>query len=370
MIRIDEIYNHTFWPYLKKHVPKTRLFFCDPPGSSSSESLLNIGDSVSDRHFIYCHDQEPIYSDIHKQLFQAVSKRNINLNYNTGARHSAIITSELNSESVELICNQYNWNSYYYFFHGWAALDWYRGYNQTFLTTPYHDRQHQHSFISTNRIVGGRRDHRILLMYHLLKQQIEHGLISFPLVCPAEQQSVISLSEKLTTRYADINITLESAGFPWNMPGESGHPMHSCWLSLFEENAKSLIHVVTETAYFGRKWHLTEKTFKPICLQMPFVIASTAGSLEYLRSYGFKTFDTLWDESYDLETDDYQRLERISQLLKQFDSMSAAERQQLHLAAWPIVQHNFEHFYSGAFEQILWHEFSNMLSQIQQDFNQ
>jgi hypothetical protein len=207
-------------------------------------------------------------------------------------------------------------------------------------------------------------------MYHLLRHQIEHSWTSFPAVCPAEQKSVSALSQPLTDRYPDIVATLESAEFPWNMPGESGHPMHSCWLSLFEENANSLIHLVTETAYFGRKWHLTEKTFKPICLQMPFVLVSTAGSLEYLRSYGFKTFDTLWDEGYDQETDDYIRLQKIANLLKEFDSMSATQQQELHQACWPIVEHNFNHFYGGAFEQILWIEFANMLAQMKQDFNQ
>jgi hypothetical protein len=371
MIRIDEIYNHIFWPYLKKHVPKTRLFFCDPHGSTTPETLVNFGEDVSELNYIYCHDQEPIYSDVHQLLFQEVVNRNVDLNYyNTGPIKSAIITSELNSESVESVCNQYGWRHYYYFFHGWAALDWYRGYNQTFLITDYHSRHHYHSFISTNRIVGGRRDHRILLMYHLLKQSVKDGLISFPLICPVEQQSVITLSKKLTYRYPDISNILESAGFPWHMPGENNHPMHSCWLSLFEENASSLVHVVTETAYFGRKWHLTEKTFKPICLQMPFVLVSTAGSLEYLRNYGFQTFGTLWDESYDQETDDHRRLEKIACLLKQFDDMTVQQRQQLHQAAWPIVKHNFDHFYNGGFEKILWKEFSAMLSQIKQDLNQ
>jgi hypothetical protein len=370
MIRIDEIYSHTFWPYIKKHIPKTRLFFCDPPGTTAPETLFNFGKDISELNYIYCHDQEPIYPDIHEPLFQDVNRRNLDLNYNTGAQHNAIITSEFDSESVESVCQQYNWGHYYYFFHGWAALDWYRGYNQTFLIPDYHDRQIKHSVISANRIVGGRRDHRILLIYHLLKQNIKHALISFPLVCPAEQQSVVELSKHLVSKYPDIGNILGSAGFPWNMPGESDNPMHSCWLSLFNENASSLIHVVTETAYFGRKLHLTEKTFKPICLQMPFVLVSTAGSLEYLRSYGFKTFGKLWDEGYDLETDDHQRLEKIARLLKQFDQMSAAEQKQLHQAAWPIVQHNFEHFYGGAFEKILWQEFSAMLEQIKQDFSQ
>jgi hypothetical protein len=370
MIRIDEIYNHTFWPYIKKNIPKTRLFFCDPPGSTSPETLFNFGEDESERNYIYCHDQEPIYSDFHKNLFSDLITRNKDLNYSTGPVHSAIITSELCSDSIESVCQQYNWNHYYYFFHGWAALDWYRGYNNTFLMPDYADRTPKYSFISTNRIIGGRRDHRILLMYHLLKQDVNNALISFPSVCPAEQQSVEKIGSRLSHRYSDISETLLSANFPWNMPGESGHPMHSCWLSLFEENASSLIHVITETAYFGRKWHLTEKTFKPICLQMPFVLVSSAGSLRYLKSYGFKTFDSIWDESYDQEIDDHVRLKKIAKLLKEFDQMSAKEKQQIHRACQSLVEHNFNHFYGGDFEKILWKEFSLMLAQIKQDFDQ
>jgi hypothetical protein len=370
MIRIDEIYNHTFWPYLKKYVPNTRLFFCDPPGSTDPSTLFNFGEDVSELNYIYCHDQEPIYYDYQKSLFADVVRRNRDLNYNTGPTCSAIITSELNSDSIESVCHQYNWKQYYYFFHGWAALDWYRGYNRTGLVPDYRDRDIKHSFISTNRIVGGRRDHRILLMYHLLKQKVSNALISFPAVCPGENQSVSLISEKLADRYADISHVMSSAGFPWDMPGESGHPMHSCWLSLFEENAASLVHVITETAYFGRKWHLTEKTFKPICLQMPFVLVSNAGSLSYLQQYGFKTFGHIWDESYDQETDDHVRLQKIAALLKQFDDMSSDERMNIHRACQDTVMHNFNHFYNGDFEQILWQEFEGMLNQIKKDFTQ
>jgi len=369
MIRIDEIYNHTFWPYIKKNIIGTRLLFCDPPGSSTPDTLLNFGQHGNEVNYIYCHDQEPIYSDVHNSLFDSVVSRNLDLNYNTGAVHSAIVTSEFRSQSVESVCNKYNWKNYYYFFHGWAALDWYRGYDRTYLIQEYDSRTPTYSFICPNRIVGGRRDHRILLMYHLLKNNIKNALISFPLNCPAEQKSIIEISQPLTQQYSDISDTLAAAGFPWNMPGETGHPMHSCWLTLFEENANSLIHVVTETSYFGQKLHLTEKTFKPICLQMPFVLVSNAGSLEYLRMYGFKTFDSIWDESYDDEVDDHQRLEKIAKLLKYFDSMSAQEKIQTHRACRDIVNHNFEHFYNGAFEQILWKEFSHMLSQIANDFN-
>ena len=73
--------------------------------------------------------------------------------------------------------------------------------------------------------------------------------------------------------------------------------------------------MVTETVYRGKKNHLTEKTFKPIVMQQPFIIQSCKGSLEYLRRYGFKTFADFWDESYD-EADDGVRTYEIGKVLQ------------------------------------------------------
>jgi hypothetical protein len=279
-----------------------------------------------------------------------------------------MIVSELDSDEVTSVCQQYNWIPYYYFFHGWAALDWFRGYHRTSLITPISERKIKHSFISPNRIVGGRRDHRVLLMYHLLKHRVSNALISFPRTCPYEHIDVGEIAQPYDNMYSDIVDTMVSADFHWNMPNEIGHPMHSYQLGLFEENYSSLIHVITETSYFGRKWHLTEKTFKPICLKMPFVLVSNAGSLEYLKRYGFKTFSDIWDESYDQEIDDLLRLEKIAQLLKYFDSASLSERQLILNACCTVVDHNFQHFYSGNFEKILWNEFEQMMSSVQSNF--
>jgi hypothetical protein len=90
---------------------------------------------------------------------------------------------------------------------------------------------------------------------------------------------------------------------------------------LFDQSAESLLYLVTETVATGRRHHLTEKTFKPIAMGMPFVIVGTQGSLKYLRSYGFKTFGDLWDESYDDEPDDSKRIEKIAQVLKLLDGL-------------------------------------------------
>ena len=337
------------------------MFYCDPPGRSDPESLMNNGSSVTDINYIMFHDQEPIHLDIHTDLFESAYRRNKDLNYNNGTNHSGLIVSEKDSEFVEQVCSQYDMTPYYYFFHGWAALDWYRGYNRSYLMPLPSQRTITKSFISPNRIIGGKRRHRVDLMYQLLQRGISDAWISFPKVCPAEN---VHINEIATEEQRN---TFASANLPWNFPNEENHPMHSCWLSLFDESAESAAYVITETVFEGRRHHLTEKTFKPICLGMPFVMVSTAGSLKYLRSYGFETFDSIWDESYDLETDDDKRLVMIADLLKQIDSIK--DKQMLFDATIDIIEHNYNHFYNGGFERILWDELSSMLDNISSDFN-
>jgi hypothetical protein len=75
----------------------------------------------------------------------------------------------------------------------------------------------------------------------------------------------------------------------------------------------SEISVILETVFDDRRIHLTEKTLKPIACGHPFILAAGPGALEYIRSYGFKTFAPYIDESYDQETDSLKRLEKIEQ---------------------------------------------------------
>ena len=140
--------------------------------------------------------------------------------------------------------------------------------------------------------------------------------------------------------------------------------MSSCWLDQFELCAESLLYFVSETVYFGRRQHLTEKTFKPIALGMPFVLHAPAGSLDYLRQYGFKTFDSVWDEHYDSVTDDIIRNETIGRLLKFLDTLNETQQNTLFQKCIPIIEHNWNHFYNGGFEKILWAELTTMLENL------
>ena len=358
MIRIDEIYNNTFWPWLKKNKPGTRLFFCDPPGRADPDSLFNLGvDSIVENDYVFLHDQEPVHLDLHQPLFDDVIRRNDDIS-NHPQGH--IIVSE-QGEFVEQLCVTYGWTSHYYFYHGWACKDWFRGYDKTFLIPRARDRAPTRTFISPNRIVAGKRNHRVLFLYNIFKQGLENNWISAPRTCVYENVDISVVASKYNNIYSDIEQIFSSADLPKLFPGEEEQYMTSCWLTNFNESADSLVYVPTETVYFGRRLHITEKTFKAIALEMPFVLVAPAHSLDYMRGYGFKTFAGIFDESYDEEEDDILRIEKVTKLLKELDNLSVKERQDIHRACVPIVEHNFEHFYGTGLEDILWTELMEML---------
>ena len=395
---------------MQQHLPTYRMFFCDPPGNTDPDALFNHGrDDVVETGYVFFHDQEPVHLDIFSNLFNRVQIRNIDIsikvfvanpdinwpsdiekNSFAEMRHNNIICPseyfcsrpdffnkfrQLNrslfvkghvivserGEFVEQLAQEYGWQPHYYFYHGWACLDWFRGYDKTFLIPRARDRAPTQTFMSPNRIVGGKRDHRVLFLYNIFKAGLEHNHISAPRICPVEDVDINSIAQKYTNVYQDITNVFSNAELPKVFAGEATQEMSSCWLTNFGEAADSLVYVPTETVYFGRRTHLTEKTFKAIALEMPFVLVAPAGSLEYLREYGFKTFANIFDESYDTETDDICRIEKVTKLLKQLNDLSVAERQEIHRACLPVVEHNFEHFYGQGFSNILWTELTNML---------
>jgi hypothetical protein len=375
MFRIDEIYQNTFWPWFKKNLPGHRIQFCDPFGRSDPDSILNYGlNDIPEYNYTLFFDQEPIHLGIHLPTFDRVRDyHNYDIHWNAenlpkfeGYKKwpGSIVTSERDSDAVDELCASFGWRSYYYFFHGWAALDWYRGYNKTFLITPIAKRAPTRTFIAPNRIIAGERKHRLEMLYHIFKNNLTDNHISCPAVCPAENISIVDAAEPLLGIYPDIQDVFAAQQLPINFENETDHPMHSCWLSLFDQAADSLLYLVTETVADGRRHHLTEKTFKPIALGMPFVLVATQGSLEYLRSYGFKTFGHIWDETYDTIADPHERIAAIASLLKTLCDLSVEERIALFHLCRETVEHNWKHFYNGGFEEILWDELQSMLKDI------
>jgi hypothetical protein len=377
-----------------------RMFYFWPFGHSDRDSICNYGDDgqfikklsetvienqhLIDNNYTLFFDQEPINLARHRESFDRVKHDltpEINLVWN--AKHyvadpdwcihheplpqtGVLVTSEKDSDTVDEICHEYDWKKLYYFFHGWAALDWFRGYNHSYVMPEPADRTIRKTFIAPNRIVAGEREHRLIMLYYIFKLDMMNNWISCPAVCPAEGVNVLDAVAPLARSYPDIQEVFAKHSFPMEFNNETGAPMHSYQLSLFEECSESLLYLVTETVATGRRLHLTEKTFKPICLKMPFIIVGTCGSLEYLRSYGFRTFDHLWDESYDNELHDHQRIEKIAFTLKAMDILPADEKQRLFDMAQEVCEYNYNHFYNGGFEAILKQELDGMLNELAQ----
>ena len=333
MIRIDEIYDNIFVPIASKK-PNVGSHWFDPFGSTSIHDLRNLPPVYGQAEHRYLfYDQEVLHRSRLKEFLDSYTT--------TYDGPTTIVTSEYASKDVQWAMDTYGLNSAYYFFHGWAALDWYRGYNRTFLHQPKHI---QHTFLCPNNIVGGNRQHRIELFNCLLERNlVDTNLISMPDRCPYEGIAVQDFLRK-------------PARLPLKIDSFDGYANNSHCITMWEQAARTLLQVVTETCYSGNKLHLTEKTFKPMVLKQPFILVSNRGSLEYLRSYGFRTFEGIWDESYD-SLPDNERTSAIADLLLELEH---ADWNKIQKQCEPVVQHNYDWFYSGKFEQVLWDELLGM----------
>jgi hypothetical protein len=107
-------------------------------------------------------------------------------------------------------------------------------------------------------------------------------------------------------------------------------------VSVYQQTAYS---VVTETNAQHNYVFFTEKIARVMSCRRLFIALSSYRYLHYLRESGFKTFENIINESYDLEVDDIRRwrmaFEQMQQLAK-LDQHWVLEQIQ------PIVEHNLQ----------------------------
>ena len=104
-------------------------------------------------------------------------------------------------------------------------------------------------------------------------------------------------------------------------------------LDIYERYSKSGINVVIETSpihinYDGANTQslmITEKTFKAIATERPFMLYAPSGSLDMLKKEGFKTFDFWIDESYDKTDIIEEKQKLIVGQLKEFNKLTDTE---------------------------------------------
>ena len=132
-------------------------------------------------------------------------------------------------------------------------------------------------------------------------------------------------------------------------------------LSAVDQCMESFLFVVTETEFWSSKEHLTEKVFKPIISEMPFVLLGPAHSLKYLRSYGFLTFSDWIDESYDDIEDPIQRILVLNDAIAKLCVRSNSELEVLLKQMEPVLTHNRKWFEQSSFLDSAWQELTDNL---------
>jgi len=87
---------------------------------------------------------------------------------------------------------------------------------------------------------------------------------------------------------------------------------------------------------------LTEKTFKPIAFEHPFIIFGQVGTLKRLHRIGFETFPHLFNESYDVEGSITARLDMIRDCVTEFNT-----EKYMDPLTKEVLDHNHAHFYNA-----------------------
>jgi hypothetical protein len=109
--------------------------------------------------------------------------------------------------------------------------------------------------------------------------------------------------------------------------------------SLFQHYDKFNIELVCETYTLGETFFPTEKTIRPIVGNRPFIVYGPKNYLNNLKQHNFRTFDNLWDESYD-QLEGITRWQAMSTLICDLAALSETEWHAVIAQAAEITCHN------------------------------
>jgi predicted XRE-type DNA-binding protein len=297
---------------------------------------------------VYCNDQEPLDYEFYRLnpkhrpkdhvLTRLVELSNKNLNHRqTIFEKGLLVHSEKRSSNLEKYFQDNELIAVYYWSHALIARDWFR-----YAEHVKQQKQVNKTFLIYNRAWAGTREYRLKFAEIL----INIGLQDF---C---QTTVNPIEPELKIHY-DTHQFKNPAWRPQLVlenffPTSDAQSFYSADFDLADYEATD-IEIVLETLFDDGRLHLTEKSLRPIACAQPFILAGTCGSLEYLRSYGFKTFSDVWDETYDTIEDPQERMCAITDLMKQIANWAPRVRERKLTEAQAITEHNRQHFFSQEF---------------------
>jgi hypothetical protein len=199
---------------------------------------------------------------------------------------------------------------------------------------------------------------------------LKFGHVSYSKNCPEHgsyQDTIFELVEKHAIPYeyvSECKDAIDQIDYELRIDYQDHFiPNNSQTLNAIPQMMESFLHVVTETCFWETKEHLTEKIFKPIVARQPFVLLGCANNLRYLKSYGFKTFDSWWDESYDQIQDPVKRIQSVVKIIKDICNMSTQELEDMLRGMNYVLDYNYNLFYSQEFVQREWNNLKQSLMQ-------
>jgi hypothetical protein len=311
---------------------------------------------------IICNDQEPLNYLLYENLpanclfHDAAKKHGIEYKVYNNFRKSYNIHDKailLHSEQRSYNLEKYKNSEFipaYYWSHAMISLDWFRYANH--LTQ---QKQTQKTFLIYNRAWSGTREYRLYFSQLLIELNLQNHC----------KTSINSIEPELGIHYKLHNFSnpvwrptqvLEN-----HFPENTATSHYSADFDI-EDYETTDIEVVLETLFDDGRLHLTEKSLRPIACGQPFMLASTHGSLKYLRSYGFKTFGSVWDEYYDCIKDPQERLVHIATTMRHIANWTPEQRADKMAQAQAISDYNKKHFFSQEFHTHITEELKNNLT--------
>ena len=359
-IPLDQLYHYIENVAQEIYNDRIIIYRFYPHGSKNINNLTNLRDFNSKEWLnkaiypvIWCNDQEPLDYEFYSKHLRARPKNPLtsilksnnlyvphtNLNYRRLSifKKHILLHSEQRSENLKKYHHDNELISVYYWSHAVIARDWFRYAEHVSRT-----KKTTKTFLIYNRAWSGTREYRLRfaeLLIHLNLQ--EHCKTS---INPVEPELGIHYDSHQFKNSAWRPRTVLENHFPIS----SAHSHYSADFDV-EDYESTDIEIVLETLFDDDRLQLTEKSLRPIAVGQPFILAGTQGSLEYLRSYGFKTFDSVWDESYDLIEDPAERLIQIAELMKYISTWLPHQRERNMAEARAIAEYNRRHFFSQEF---------------------
>jgi hypothetical protein len=196
------------------------------------------------------------------------------------------------------------------------------------LNTPI-DYTPEKTFINLNRVA---RFHRCLLMQSLIDSNLkDKGYNTWADTYGAYDEFTVSFPNNTIKQqtYDILDVQDISQANPTLMT-----PVDFC--------KKTMIYLTTETHVDNNVLFVSEKTYKPISIGMPFMTLGNPGTLEYLREKGFITFSQWVDEKYDLNYPLEKRIRIIISNLAKLDNMSEKKKIKVRKEMQEICQHNLD----------------------------